>query len=506
MVKIAYCMKSISLIVASACLMCMAPTAVADEFVIIHTNDTHSQIDPFKEDNTGGVARRKVLIDSIRAAHDNVVLVDAGDAVQGSLFFNLYKGEVEEKVLNALGYDMRILGNHEFDNGMEVLANNLKMADAELLCANYDFDDTPLKGMFKPYAIREVDGKRIAFMPINLQPEGMISKRNTEGMGYVDDVETANHLAWYLKNIEHADVVVAITHIGYYPDTRLIEQTRDIDVLIGGHSHTLVNPADPSSYPSVVKNADGEDVLIAQAGKGGKYIGEIVIDLDELDDLPKSKVISVDQRLDSRVDPAIEQMLKPYRAAIDALYAEKVAKAPKRLAKESDEMLNFMADFVEMRGKELAGNVDLSIVNKGGIRNSIEKGDVSAGDIITLMPFFNIVQVIDISGEDLIKAFNTMASQNGNGVSANVEAVYDPESDECVEIKIDGKDIDPKRTYRVATIDYLAEGGDYMESLTDHELVGQSDKFLFEDMLDYFRSGRGKKLASSTKQRMRPIK
>lgn len=499
-------MKSIPLIAASAFLLWWAPKAVAKEFVILHTNDTHSQIDPFKDDNTGGVARRKVLIDSIRAVRDNVVLVDAGDAVQGSLFFNLYKGEVEEKVLNALGYDMRILGNHEFDNGMEVLADKLKMSEAELLCANYNLEHTPLKGLFKPFSIKEVDGKRIAFMPINLQPDGMISKRNTVGMGFIDETEAADHLAWYLKNIEHADVVVALTHIGYYPDKNLIERTRNIDVVIGGHSHTVVNPADSDGYASVVKNIDGEDVLIAQTGKGGKYLGEIVIDLDNPASLPQYKLISVDSRLDSRVDPAIEEMLKPYRSDIEALYKEKVAKAPKRLARESAELLNFMADFVEMRGKEVAGKVDLSIVNKGGIRNSIEKGDVSAGEIITLMPFFNTVQVIEITGENLIKAFNTMASQNGNGVSSNVEAIYDPVADECVEIKISGKDIDPKAKYRVATIDYLAEGGDYMESLTDHELVGQSDKFLFEDMLDYFRSGSGKKMASSPNERMRAIK
>lgn len=498
-------MKSMPLIAFAACMLCCSPGALADEFVILHTNDTHSQIDPFKEDNTGGVARRKVLIDSVRAVRDNVVLVDAGDAVQGSLFFNLYKGEVEEKVLNALGYDMRILGNHEFDNGMAVLADKLRLAEAELLCANYNLEHTPLKGLFKPYSIREAGGKRIAFMPINLQPAGMISKRNTIGLDFIDETETADHLAWYLKNIEHADVVVALTHIGYYPDKHLIEKTRNIDVVIGGHSHTAVNPADSAGYASVVKNIDGEDVLIAQAGKGGKFVGEIVIDLDNLGSLPQYRLISVDSRLDSRVDPAIEEMLKPYRADIEALYKEKVTKAPRRLARESAELLNFMADFAEMRGKEIAGSVDLSIMNKGGIRNSIEKGDVSAGEIITLMPFFNTVQVIEVTGENLIKAFNTMASQNGNGVSANVDAVYDPEADECIEIKINGKDIDPNAKYRVATIDYLAEGGDYMESLTDHVLVGQSDKFLFEDMLDYFRSGRGKKMASSPKVRMRAI-
>ena len=482
-------------------------TADAEELVIIHTNDTHSQIDPLKGENLGGVARRKVLIDSIRAERPNVLLIDAGDVVQGSLFFNLYKGEVEEKVMNALGYDLRILGNHEFDNGMEQMSNVMKDAQAELLCSNYDLRETPLAGMFKPYSIREVDGKRIAFMPINLQPKGMISARNIQGLGFADEQETADALAWYLKNIEHADAVVAVTHIGYDPDVDLIKKSKNIDMLIGGHSHTEVDPSDPKSVPHTVKNAEGRDILIAQTGKSGRYLGEIVIDLDSLGSaLPKSRLIRVDSRLDSRTDPAIEQLLSPYRSAVNGLYTKKVAKADRTMERDDTELINFAADFLERRANELADSVDMVIINKGGLRITINKGDVYEGDIITLMPFFNRINVIEITGRQLAEAFDTMAKAGGNGVSRNVSAVYDPDSGKCLEVAISGKPIDPDRIYRIGTIDYLAEGGDYFKSLADHRLVAESPNYLFEDMLTYFKSfkKRNGKIASDPAPRMTP--
>lgn len=494
-------------------LICLALGALslssyADELVIIHTNDTHSQIDPVKGEDLGGVGRRKVLIDSIRAAHDNVLLIDAGDVVQGSLFFNLYKGELEEKLFNALGYDMRILGNHEFDNGMERLAEVLQTAQAELLCSNYDTRNTPLDGLFKPYSIREVAGKRIAFMPINLQPAGMISARNTVGLGYADAFEAADALAWYLKNIEHADAIVAITHIGYTPDTQLLEKSKNIDVLIGGHSHTLVDPALPDSPPYTVKNADGRDVLIAQAGKSGRHIGEIVINLDSLGSaLPEYKLIAVDKRLDPRVDPSIEEIIKPYRSAVDELYVKKVARADRTMERNDPELLNFAADFLQKRANELADSVDMVIINRGGLRITINKGDVYEGDIITLMPFFNRAQVIEITGRQLAEAFNTMAAAGGNGVSANVSAYFDPNTGKCTEVLISGKHIDPDRIYRIGTIDYVAEGGDYFSSLTDHKLIAESPNLLFEDMLNYFKSIKGHKgkIASSPEPRMKRI-
>ncbi len=501
------------LIVSSLLSLAVAPPVNADKLVIMHTNDTHSHIDPQEEDGLGGISRRKVLIDSVRAAHPgHSLLVDAGDAVQGTLFFNIYKGELEEKLMNALGYDIRILGNHEFDNGMEMLAENLATSDAELLAANYQTIGTPLQGLFMPYTIHQFDGKRIAFIPVNLNPAGMIAANHTEGMGYIDAIETANNLAWFVKNIEQADMVIALTHIGYSvgnepDDVELANASKDIDVIIGGHSHTAINPENDQSVPYLIKNADSRDVLVAQSGRCGKYLGEITIDLDNISALPVSKLLRVDSRLDSRLDPSVEAIIAPYRENVNRLNKKVVTKTNRFLERDDDELLNFVTDFVKTRGSQLADGVDFAILNKGGLRHSLLKGDVTEGELITLMPFFNKIEVIDVTGDNLAQVFDIMTYTNGNGVSEEVDIKYDPNLKKCTSITIDGKPLDPNRTYRVATIDYLSDGGDYMTPLRNHKFVAGSEQLLYEDFLDYMTSGagKGKHISGSAKKRMSPL-
>lgn len=470
--------------------------AHAEKLVLLHTNDTHSQIDPTEQD-LGGIARRKVVIDSVKSVNPNTLLIDAGDIVQGTLFFNIYKGEVEEKLMNALGYDLRILGNHEFDNGIDDLAKNISTSTAELLASNYQMRGTPLEGLFKPYTIKEYDGKKIAFLPLNLRPEGMISTPNYTGMGYVDAMEAANNLAWMLKNIMQVDYVVALSHLGYDSnmppnDKQIAAMSKDIDVIIGGHSHTLINPDDPTSKPHTVKNADGKDVLVAQTGRKGTYIGEITIDLDHLDTLPDYKVIKIDSRLDDKVSPEIEQIIAPYRAEVDRLNSNVVTKTARELDRDSNGLLNYMSDFTAERGRQLADNVDFAIINRGGLRNTLPKGNITEGQLITLLPFFNRVEVIDIKGSDLAAAFDQMASIGGNGVSKEVVAEFDPDTRKCTSILINGKPLDPNATYRIATNDYLAQGGDYMTTLKNHKKVAESPNYYFDDIIYYFTKGAGK--------------
>lgn len=227
----------------------IAFSAQADKIVILHTNDTHSQIDP-DDRNLGGIARRKVLVDSVRAANRNTLLVDAGDAVQGTVYFSLFKGAAESAAMNALGYDLQIVGNHEFDNGLEEFARYWNRVNATPLATNYDFTGTPAEGIFRPWEIREIGGKRIGFIGIGLDPHGMVADANFAGMRYLDAIEAANAVAWVLKNIERVDMTVALTHIGYgseslASDTALARSSRDIDIIIGGHTHTSIDPGIP---------------------------------------------------------------------------------------------------------------------------------------------------------------------------------------------------------------------------------------------------------------------
>lgn len=477
----------------------------AEELVILHTNDTHSQLLPDDRDNLGGVARRKVLVDSVRAARPNVMLIDAGDAVQGTLFFNLFGGKVEQEVMNALNYDLRILGNHEFDNGVDSLAAVLAAADSKLLATNYVLTDSPLEGMFDKYALHEVGGRKIGFVAINLRPEGMISEGNYDNVAYLDALEAANASAWWLKHVEGADLVVAITHIGYDPevppgDVNLAENSSDIDIIIGGHSHDLIKPGAPSQ----IKNRQGRTVMVTQTGKGGKYLGEIVVDLDSL--TSAYNLLRVDSRLDSRSDGSMEALLAPYIAGVDSLMRVPVARAAFELSDtENPALLNLCTDIVLERGRHLADNVDLALLNKGGIRRGLPKGTVTEGQVITMLPFDNRVQVIDIKGSDLLQAFRQMARVGGSGVSRGVKIEYSPKTAtadaEIKSVTVNGEPLRADRTYRVATIDYLTAGGDYMPTLKNHTQVAASPDVLYKDVLRYLRATR-RPLAPSKEYRM----
>ncbi len=458
-------------------------TIYADNLVILHTNDTHSQIDPTDKD-LGGVLRRKALVDSVRAHNNNVLLIDAGDAVQGTMYFNLFGGKAEAEAMNILGYDMAILGNHEFDNGMEALARNVASVNTHWLATNYDLWDSALAGFFRPYEIRDVAGRRIGFIALNLDPKGMVAEGNYDGVVYNDIIATANTMAAYLRDKQAVDMVVAITHIGYgdmtgTDDVELAAASQGIDIIIGGHSHTVVNPGEMS----MVLNAVGRPVLVAQTGKSGLNVGEIKIDLDNL--TSDYRLINVDSRFDDRVDAEDAVRLEPYRHAVDSVMSIEVAQSARELEQHSQALQNYLSDFIYDRGRELSGHVDLALLNKGSIRRGLPDGTVTRGMIIMMQPFTNHIVTMRIKGADLRDAFDVMATRDGDGVSRGVRATYNPRNNKSVDIYINGELLDDEREYVVATIDYLANGGDYMEPLTRGVQLDRSETIVYEDLLRY---------------------
>lgn len=486
-------MKALNLFAVAAIVLSTALASAADtdpqRLVIIHTNDTHSQIDPDSK-GLGGIARRKVLIDSIRAVAPASILIDAGDAVQGSLFFTLFKGEVEDSLMNLLGYDIQILGNHEFDNGTEELASRWKRLRAKRLSTNYDMAAVPaLDSLFVPYAVRTYGNRRVGLIAINLDPKGMIADNNARGIVFLDPVEAANATAWHLRHNEKADYVVAITHIGYSGKDRdndldLAAKTKNIDLIIGGHSHTAIDDSDPEAPLHRVPNAAGDTVVIVQNGKGGVTLGEVDLFLASGD--ISAHLIPVDSRLDDRTDPAIENYLKPYRAGIDSLVSIRLTKTPRELSHRSTELLNLASDFVAEEGSRLAGRkVDLAIMNKGGLRRGLSKGYVTRGEIMELMPFDNRITVMEIKGSDLAEVFDIMARSGGNGISREARAVFDPSTNRCTLIEVGGEPIDPDRIYLLATIDYLAKGGDYMTPLTQGNVTATDSRIAYDAFADY---------------------
>lgn len=477
------------------------PSADSNKLVILHTNDTHSQIDP-DHNELGGVMRRMAVIDSVRAAEPNVLLVDAGDAVQGTLYYYLFGGLVEQEIMNIMGVDMRILGNHEFDNGTDSLATILKLSNAEKIASNYKLDSSALDGLFVPYVIKEFGNKKIGFIGINLDPEGIIAKGNYEGVEFLPIVATANVMAEKLKKEEKADAVIALTHIGYNPtgivgDSILALNSRNIDIIIGGHTHDVIDPTtEKGARRSNMTNLDGKPVLIVQTGKAGRYIGKIEIDLDRLsgDNTTKYELIPLDGPFDSYHNEALANTIARYSAGVDSLMHVWIGYAPEMLPAKGIAQQNFFADFVLGRGRELDEATDFSIVNKGSLRADIPQGQFSEGHIINMEPFRNNINVVELKGSDIKEIFDVMATTDGNGISKNVRASYgiNDNGAYATDITINGKPLNLDKTYKVATIDYLANGGDYMTAFTRGKVIAASPKPVFEDILDYFRIGAGK--------------
>lgn len=257
-------------------------TIETKHITILHTNDVHSYIDPFpanhpKNPNMGGVVRRASLIETIRIENPNVVLLDAGDIFQGTPYFNYYGGELEFKLMSMMQYDIATIGNHDFDNGIEGLLAQLPHAKFDFVSANYDFKNTILDGYIKPYKIMFVDGVKIGVFGLGIQLDGLVDKKNCKETIYNDPIEVATDMAHLLKHEKKCDLVICLSHIGYsYKDESnkvcdiiLAKKTKDIDLILGGHTHTFLDK------PVIEKNLDGNDVVINQVGCYGLNLGRI---------------------------------------------------------------------------------------------------------------------------------------------------------------------------------------------------------------------------------------
>lgn len=255
------------------------------KLVILHTNDTHSQVEPteksaLKTSDMGGYARRMGEIAKIRNEEKNVLLLDAGDFSQGTPYFNFFNGRVEIDALNRMRYDAGTLGNHEFDNGVDTLAMVLSKANFPILSANYDVSATPLKPYIKPYILTEINGIKIGIMALNVQPKGLITENNYRGIVYNDPIKIAKETSALLKKKMHCDIIICLSHLGGdstsvdVNDFTIAHQTKYIDVIIGGHSHTMLENIKTN-------NAAGKKTVIAQVGKSGLYMGRIDLLLEK---------------------------------------------------------------------------------------------------------------------------------------------------------------------------------------------------------------------------------
>lgn len=254
------------------------------KITILHTNDTHSHIEPIsggRNDGRGGVARRAAIINKVREENPNTLLLDCGDIFQGTPYFNFYGGELEIKLMSMLGYDAATLGNHDFDNGIDGLYKQLPHADFDFVISNYDFSNTIMDGHALENTVIVKDGVRIGLFGVGIELDGLVNKSMYKETKYLDPIEVAKDQARILREDKNCDIVICMSHLGYeyrgdkVSDISLAKATSGIDLIIGGHTHTFLDE------PVIVKNAAEKDVMVNQVGCYGINLGRIDFYLKE---------------------------------------------------------------------------------------------------------------------------------------------------------------------------------------------------------------------------------
>ena len=269
------------------------------KITILHTNDVHSHIEPFGKNsgenaNKGGVARRATMIDKLRRENANTLLLDAGDIFQGTPYFNYFGGELEFKLMSMLKYDAATIGNHDFDNGIEGLYNMLPHAKFDFLSANYDFKNTIMNTHVKPYKIFNKSGIKIGVFGLGVELKGLVDKKAFKETNYMDPIEISQDMSRILKIEKGCDLVICLSHLGYdyknsskVSDLKLARSTKNIDLIIGGHTHTFLNK------PTQEINIEGKTVIVNQVGCFGLYLGRIDFYLESQNKFYKSEIISI---------------------------------------------------------------------------------------------------------------------------------------------------------------------------------------------------------------------
>lgn len=460
------------------------------EILFIHTNDTHSQIDGIYLDErpTGGVIERASLLELMRQRDPQLVYLDAGDMVQGSPYFNIWNGMIEMKAMNLQSLLCTTYGNHEFDNGIDFLSEMLKYCCFPIVNCNYDVKGTKLEPYTRPWLIIERKGVRIGITGVTCDPHNLIFNRNWEGIKYIDPSVAANQTAALLRE-QGCDLVVLLSHVGYYDndstgDRRIARLSKDIDLIIGGHTHTNIENG------IEVLNAEGRPVMITQTGAKASPMGLVKVNMRSRgrheDGTP---AFAVEKIYCQKLHPdlfdlrsygkAMSDFIAPYHDSLDikmkGVLGESAHDLP-RFRPESP-LGNFASDVLREVGSVYYGRpIDVGLMNVGGLRNDLPAGPIRLGDIYRVFPFENTMAILELKGEYLAEMIHQMESKrlealSGTEITLTIakQKVNDDEMRETsivTDIKVHGQPIDPERTYTIATIDYLAEGNDGLTALT----------------------------------------
>ena len=480
--------RIISLLV--LCALLISPAAAQDdsfELTIMHTNDVHGHHEP-QRNGDGGAARQATVVNQIRAEVDNHLLVDGGDRFTGTLFHVQYRGQDSVQIMNAIGYDAMALGNHEFDDGSEVLANFVRGLNFPALSANTDFSEDPLlAGLIEPSVILEVGGESIGVIGLTT-PETAILAKPSEFLVFHYDLIGITQAEVDKLSAEGVNKIVLLTHIGYGADLEVAQGVSGVDVVVGGHTNTFLSnqySGARGEYPTVLESASGEPVLVVQASTKTIYLGRLDVEFDgdglltdwDGDAILLSRYITPDPDISDLIaglaEPIAELRAKPVgEAAVDL-----TGTSPRLCRIEECLLGNLISDAV----LEETG-VDIVFQNGGGIRADIAAGAVSLGDVLTVLPFGNLISTFELSGADVMATLEISVSsirldENGDpsvdgahgrfmqvaGLRYSFDATQEVGSRiTSAEVMQDGEYValDPEATYTIATNDFVRAGGD----------------------------------------------
>ncbi|MEX5565208.1 bifunctional metallophosphatase/5'-nucleotidase [Pseudophaeobacter sp. 1A16562] len=466
-----------------------AGVAAADyKLTILHTNDFHSRFEPISKydsgcregDNAegkcfGGSARLVSAISDARTRSNNSILVDGGDQFQGSLFYTYYKGKAAAEMMNKMGYDGMTVGNHEFDDGPEVLRGFMDSVGFPVLMSNADVSAEPaLADVLKKSTVIERGGEKIGL--IGLTPEDTHELASPGKNITFSDPVVAVQAEVDRLTAEGVNKIIVLSHSGYGVDQRVAAETKGVDVIVGGHSNTyLSNVSDRAvgPYPTMVNG-----VAIVQAYAYGKFLGELNVTFDEAGNLVEAKgeplimdgTVAEDEATVARI-AELAQPLDEIRNKVVAEAAAAVDGDRQNCRIQECQMGNLVADAMLDRVKDQG--VQIAIANSGGIRASLEPGEVTMGEVLTILPFQNTLSTFEISGQDLVAALENGVSQveevKGRfpqvaGLTFTWDPTVAPNEGRVQEVMVDMGDgftpLDPAKTYLVVTNNYVRNGGD----------------------------------------------
>lgn len=485
------------MLIASAVLVLGATVAQAEYTLhVLHINDFHSRIEPVNAyDSTcsaediaanacfGGVARVKAKIDELRSGIEaeggNVILLDAGDQFQGSLYYTTYKGEVEAEFLKAIGFDAMAVGNHEFDDGPAGLAALADRVSFPILSGNLDLTgEASLIGKVKNHVVLEVGAEKIGIISA-LATDTVDTSSPGKGVVFQDEIDTLAADAATLA-AEGVTKVIALTHVGIAKDMEIAAAVAGIDAVVGGHSHTLLSSSDPARvgpYPMMVDGIDGAPVPVVQAYAYGKYLGHLVLTFDDAGVLVAATGDTI--LLDASVtpDPAVEARVAELAAPLEEIKTRVVAEAMALIDGSRDRcraMECAMGILVaEAMLDRVAGQgVTIALTNGGGLRASIDAGPVTMGEVLTVLPFQNTLSTFEVTGAAILAALENGVSEVETGAGrfpqvAGLKYTFDAGlpvgarvSDVLVKAGEDWGPIDPAASYKVVSNNYVRGGGD----------------------------------------------